>query len=167
MKLLATIKPEDVDGNSPAFDYTTFKPRTAVRAIVFDDTKVALIRVGKQGYYMLPGGGVENEEIITGLRREILEELGCEIEITGELGSVVTYMDRWSKKQTDYGYVAKKIGDAAGIARTAFESSEGHEIVWAAKLAEATRLVETATPQSRDGKLVRTRDLLLLRAVMP
>ena len=165
MKQLAIIKPEDVDSSSPKFDYATFKPRTAARAIISDGSRIALVHVGGHGYYMLPGGGVEDENLSSGLTREILEELGCNIEITGEVGSITVYMDRWSKKQTDYCYLAKKVGDSNDTARTDFETSEGHEVVWASDLAEAIHRVEAAKPQNRDGKLVKARDLLFLRAV--
>jgi 8-oxo-dGTP pyrophosphatase MutT (NUDIX family) len=101
MKLLATIKPEDVDADVPSFDYGTFTPRTAARAIVFDGEKVALIHIIEHGYYMLPGGGTDGDDLQTGLAREILEELGCEVEITGEVGSTEVYIDRWRQKQTD------------------------------------------------------------------
>ena len=165
MKLLATIKPEDVDPDSPRFDYAAFRPRLAARAIIFDGAKIALIHVSRHDYYMLPGGGVEDDDITANLKREVLEELGCTIKIIGEVGSVVIYMDRWSNKQTDFCYVAKKAGDTAGTARTDFEVEEGHEIVWVNDLAEAVRLVGSAAPQNRDGKLVRARDLLFLKTV--
>lgn len=163
MKLLATIKPEDVDDTAPKFDYSAFKPRTAARAIIFDGSKVALIRINQHGYYMLPGGGVEDEDMIDGLKREILEEIGCNIHITGEVGSTTIYMDRWSQKQMDYCYLAEKVRTIANTARTDFEIQEGHEVIWTFNLAEAIRLVEAARPQHRDGKLVRTRDLLFLK----
>ena len=86
MKLLATIKPEDVDADSPSFEYGSFKPRTAARAVVFDGEKMALIHISKHDYYMLPGGGIDSDDLRTGLAREILEELGCEIGITSEVG---------------------------------------------------------------------------------
>jgi 8-oxo-dGTP pyrophosphatase MutT (NUDIX family) len=165
MKLLATFKAEDVEPGAPIFDYASFKPRTAARAIVFDEDKVALIHVEEHDYYMLPGGGVEDEDIVTELHREVLEELGCEIEVTGEVGSIEVYFDRWSKKQTDFCYRAKKVRLVADTAPTDFEVEEGHNIVWAQNLDEATQLVKGANPANRDGKLVRARDLLFLQHV--
>lgn len=165
MKLFATIKPKDVDTNAPSFDYETFAPRTAARAIVFDDKKIALIHITEHGYYMLPGGGIEDDNLQTGLAREILEELGCEIEITGEVGSTEVYIDRWQQKQTDYCYTARKIGVGKDAQPTKFEIEEGHNVVWASNLEEAIQLVGKASPQNRDGKLVRARDLLFLEQV--
>jgi len=165
MKLLATIKAQDVEVDAPSFDYASFKRRTAARVIVFDENKIALIHVKEHDYYMLPGGGVENEDIIAELHREILEELGCEIEVTGEVGSIEVYLDRWSKKQTDFCYVAKKVRHIANTSPTDFEVEEGHNVVWAEDLDEAIQLIGDATPVNRDGKLVRARDLLFLQHV--
>lgn len=165
MQLLATIKPEDVDGDSPSFDYKAFGPRIAARAIVFDDKKIALIYISEHNYYMLPGGGVDEDDLRTGLVREILEELGCEIDITGEVGSTDVYIDRWQKRQTDYCYTARKAGGSKVTAPTDFEIEEGHEVVWASSLKEAIKLVGSAKPKNRDGKLVRARDLVFLESV--
>lgn len=162
MMLLATIKAQDVEPDAPRFDYASFKSRTAARAIVSDENKIALIHVKEHGYYMLPGGGVENENIATELHREILEELGCEIEVTGEVGAIEVYFDRWSKKQTDFCYAAKKVRLIANATPTDFEVEEGHAVIWADSLRAAIKLVEGADPTNRDGKLVRARDLLFL-----
>ncbi len=164
MKLLATIKPEDVDADSPSFEHESFKPRMAARAVVLDGEKVALIHIAEHDYYMLPGGGIEGDNLLMGLAREILEELGCEIEITGEVGCAEVYFDRWQQKQTDYCYTARKVGEGQAVKPTDFEVEEGHKVVWAPNLKEAIQLVGKALPQNRDGKLVRARDLIFLES---
>jgi len=165
MKLLATFKPQDVEPDAPQYDYQSFRPRTAARAVVFDRDKVALIYISEHDYYMLPGGGIGDDDIEVGLAREIREELGCEVEVTGEIGSIEVYFDRWQQKQTDYCYTARKVGDGKDVSPTYFEVEEGHEVVWAANLQEAIRLVKNASPVNRDGKLVRARDLVFLESV--
>lgn len=165
MKVLASIRPEDVDPKSPHFDYSVFTQRPAGRAILFDDDKVALIHVSKHDYYMLPGGGIEDEDISVGLVREILEEIGCESKVEREIGSIELYFDRWKQKQVDYCYVVQKVGDPEATAHTEFEEEEGHKTVWANNLAEAIKLVESAEPMERDGKLVKARDLLFLKTL--
>jgi 8-oxo-dGTP diphosphatase len=168
MKLLAIIRPEDVDPDAPEFDYASFVPRIAGRAIIFDGSKVALIHINEHDYYMLPGGGVDSsEDIGNALKREILEEIGCDIEVDDKVGSAEVYFDRWKQKQTDCCYVAKKVGTDAASAFTNFEQSEGFEVIWAKNLAEAIQLVKSAAPKNRDGKLVRARDLLFLESVRP
>lgn len=163
MILLASIRPEDVDPQAPQPDYATFKLRPAGRAIVFDGDKVCLIHVSTYDYYMLPGGGIEDEDIPTALAREIMEEAGCEAIIGDEVGSIEVYFDRWQQKQTDYCYVARKVGNNQETANTDFEKSEGHIVVWADDLAAAIKLVEGADPKEHDGKMVKARDLLFLK----
>lgn len=165
MKLLASIRPEDVDSESPRFDYATFKPRPAGRAVIFDGDKVCLIHVGTHDYYMLPGGGIEDEDTPSALAREIMEEVSCEVVIDQEVGSVELYFDRWQQKQIDHCYTAHKIGGDNATSTTDFEKSEGFKTVWAENLEEAIRLVGGAMPKGRDGKLVKARDLLFLQTV--
>lgn len=165
MKLLATLKADDVESDAPHFYYASFKPRRAGRAIIFDKGKVALIYVARHGYYMLPGGGIEDEDIVNGLKREIIEELGIEIELKNEVGAIVVYFDRWSKKQTDYCYTADKIGPNVDNALTDFELEEVHEVVWAQNIQEAIRMIDNTAPVNRDGKLVSARDRLFLLQV--
>ncbi|MGI6377110.1 MAG: NUDIX domain-containing protein [Anaerolineae bacterium] len=58
--------------------------RVAVRAVIVRDGMVALAAFDDEsGYhYNLPGGGLEpGEGLYEGLRREVREELGCEVEI--------------------------------------------------------------------------------------
>lgn len=166
MKLLASLKAKDVDSNAPDFDYDSFKPRNATRAIVFDkDGKVALVHVSKHDYYMLPGGGIEDgEDSRNGLNREITEELGCKIEITSEIGIAEVYFGRWSKKQVDYCYTARVIGSDNDKNLTNFESEEGHNVIWANNILDAAELVTQAKPENLDGKLVKARDLVFLEA---
>lgn len=162
-KLLATIRPSDVDPDAPDFDPSSFRPRTAARAVLFDGDKVALIHVSADGYYMLPGGGIDGDDMATGLAREIQEELGCRVTIAGEVGSVTIYNDRWASKQTDYCYIAHKTGQDGAASLTDFETESGYQVVWAADINEAIQLVQNARPQMRDGKLIQARDLLFLQ----
>lgn len=163
MKHLASIYPEDVDSSVTPMDYPTFRTRLAGRAIVFDGDKVALIKVSKYGYYMLPGGGLDDDDIRTGLAREVLEELGAEVKLGPEIGAIEVFFGRWHSKQVDCCFVAYLIHASSQKALTDFELEEGHEVIWAATIAEAIKLVEAATPEYVDGKLVRARDLKFLQ----
>ncbi|MGI0135286.1 MAG: NUDIX hydrolase [Candidatus Micrarchaeaceae archaeon] len=166
MKLLARIRPEDVDRSIVSQDCTTYRIRTAGRAVIFDSNKVALVQVKKSGYYMLPGGGLDGDDVEAGLAREVLEELGCRIELVRPVGVIEVYFDRWMQRQVDYCFIARKIGgDNDVVTLTDFEEDEGYETVWAPSLQNAIALVESATPEGRDGKLVRARDLLFLQTV--
>lgn len=56
--------------------------RPAAYAILIKDKKILLIRMKRTGKYFFPGGGIEKgEKLEDGLRREVMEETGLEIEI--------------------------------------------------------------------------------------
>jgi len=162
MELLATIRPSDVDPDAPDFDYGTFRERVAGRAVMFDGDKVALIFVEKDGYYMLPGGGIDDDDMAAGLARELLEETGCRVDIGEPVGRIDVYIDLWRNKQMDYCYVARKVGDAGAQNLTEGEAKAGYKLVWPVSINDAIRLVKAALPQVRDGKLIQARDLLFL-----
>lgn len=165
MQLIASLTADDVEENAPAFDYENFAPRIAVRAIVFDGEKVALLRVSAHNYFMLPGGGVDNDEgLEIALLRELQEELGCVVRIQAEVGAIEVFNDRWRKKQTDYCFVVEKLGSKKDIEPTQFETDEGHQVEWVESISSAVELLTSSNPVNRDGKLVVRRDLLFLQA---
>lgn len=108
MKLLKIINPENVN----ELEVEDYKIRVAVRAIVIDEKgKIALLNVSKHGYYKIPGGGIENsEDNKIALQRECLEEIGCDIEVLGEIGKIVEYRKFSKLKQISYCYFAKTTG---------------------------------------------------------
>lgn len=54
--------------------------REAVRAVIFKNDEIALVKSHKQGYYKFPGGGIKSgESHIDTLIRETLEETGLNI----------------------------------------------------------------------------------------
>lgn len=149
MELLVTIKSIDVNTQAKSLNYATFIPRKAARVVLFDDNKVALIYVSAHEYYMLPGGGIDNDNFETGLRREVQEEVGCEIEVVDELGRTDLYFDRWTTLQTDYCYMAKVLSSGLNLAKTDFEEAEGHKIVWADNIDQAIELVKKSRSKRR------------------
>lgn len=90
MQLLAEIQEKDL-GMTESNRDIEYKIRRAARAVIFDESgKMALLHVTKDGYHKIPGGGVEDgEDIKEALCREALEEAGCSIEITNELGLIL------------------------------------------------------------------------------
>lgn len=68
--------------------------RNSTKAVILRDNAVLVIRkmVGDAGYAVLPGGGQNKDEILTdALKRECLEEIGCEVNV-GELLFVREYL---------------------------------------------------------------------------
>ena len=109
MKLLAVVNPE----NAVEEEISKFKLRQAARAVVFDrDGRVALLNVSKKNYHKLPGGGIEaGESVLDALKRECREEIGCEIEVMGEIGEIVEYLKMFNINQTSFCYMAKLVGE--------------------------------------------------------
>lgn len=64
--------------------------RSAARAVIVKNHKIALVKCGKVGYYKFPGGGVEHDEDLKdALAREVAEETGLILtKVTSELGAV-------------------------------------------------------------------------------
>ncbi len=128
MKELALINPRNVSIE----EITASSLREAARAIVIDDMNlIALLHVKRDAYYKLPGGGIEDgEDKIIALRRECLEEIGCNIEILQEVGSTVEYWEEDKEKQISYCYIAKVTGDKGASNLTKSEKERGLETVW-------------------------------------
>jgi 8-oxo-dGTP diphosphatase len=164
MQLLGSFSPIDADPNAAVLNSAEYAVRRAGRGIIFDQEKIALLYIGKHGYYMLPGGGTNQESTRSALIREALEEIGCDITIEQCIGSIEIYLQRWQTKQTDTCYIAHVTGKTKAAAPTAFERTEKHRVTWTPSLAAAIALMDQAIPENMDGKLIRLRDLLFLRS---
>ena len=167
MKHIATIRDSDLYEGVIDADPTGFRLRTAGRAIVFDDLRqVALLKVGSHNYYKLPGGGVEEgEDVKEALRRELLEEIGCEADIFGEVGEITQYLDKSELKHVSYCYLAKQTGEKGFPHFTDEERANGFEIVWAKDIDEAiTFLKESKAGDYYGTSSILRRDLTLLLA---
>lgn len=162
---LLTITEPDLRPGTPAVDPAHFDTRSAARAVLFDRTgAVYLMHVGLHGYHKLPGGGIdEGESIEAAMRRELLEEVGCEAEIAAELGAVVEYRDYTKLKQTSYCYLARQVGKQRPAALEAGEIAEGMSEVKAADIDAAIVLLEEDQPDNLEGKFIQQRDLCFLK----
>ncbi|PIQ91308.1 MAG: ADP-ribose pyrophosphatase [Parcubacteria group bacterium CG11_big_fil_rev_8_21_14_0_20_39_22] len=159
MKTIAKINPGGVSEE----ESKTYKTRTAVRAVLFNDEgKMAFLYVGRDGYYKLPGGGVdEGESIEEALKREVVEEVGCNIEIGKEVGKVVEYKSHFKILQDSYVFLAKVTGGDCVPKFTDFEKERGFELVWVT-FDEAVSLLQNSHPESEEGKFIIERDLKIL-----
>ncbi|WP_314589849.1 NUDIX hydrolase [Paenibacillus terrigena] len=140
--------------------------RKAARAIVWNDAKeMALMHVSSDGYYKLPGGGIEagesNEEA---LRREVLEEVGVQIEILQELGCTIEYRDHIQQLQFSYGYVTQVQGEMEQPSFTELEQDLGFKLVWVT-IEEAARRLKANKPNHLIGDFIVARDLAFIEEV--
>lgn len=165
MRLLATIT--DADLGLPAIaQKAALRRREAMRAVLFDGENVALLYVTKHGYHKIPGGGLEEgEDAHHALRRELLEETGCEAEIICEVGSVVERRMAYGLQQRSDCVLATVIKKRKRRALTDGERADGLELEWVAP-DEAIRRFERDATEDYSGKFMSRRDLLFLRAAM-
>lgn len=166
MKQIALINIEGVNENE-AMGYRT---REACRAVVFDsEGKVALLHVTKENYYKLPGGGIEEgEDKVSSLKRECLEEIGCDIDITKELGFIVEYRKISNLKQTSFCYCANLKGEKGLPNFTEHEKENGFEQIWVS-YEEALKFLSPINSSLDDEIKTKTyivsRDYCILREV--
>lgn len=138
MKELIVLNPESASED----EIRSYSVREAARAIVVDDKGlIALLHVTKEGYYKLPGGGLEgDEDKIVALQRECEEEIGCNVEVTREVGMIVEYRKVFKLKQISYCYLANVTGEKRTPTPTEMEIERGFESVWVS-YDEAMRLM--------------------------
>ena len=142
------------------------KTKHATRTVLFDDkNRVAVIYVGKFGYYKIPGGGVEDgEDSRESARREVLEEAGCNSEIIAELGRMETDIPDWNMHDVSDGFIARTIGEKRAPEFDDFEKERGFSLEWHESLESAIRMIEAnnnvADP---DGVILQARDLAYLK----
>ena len=161
---LEDIKPDFVQtkvGKQAGERY--YRLRKAARALIFQENKIAMLNAAKLYLHKLPGGGIEeNESIAEGLYREILEETGCSVAETRELGIVVEYRDTIELLQISYVFTGNVQDDAGTPSFTKKEQDEGFRLEWFDP-AEAIKIMKNEdSPNTYAGKFIHARDLAIL-----
>ncbi|MFA5946062.1 MAG: NUDIX domain-containing protein [Patescibacteria group bacterium] len=162
MNILLEITEKDlgIDG-SERYDKPYLLRKTARAVLLREDGMIALQHMSNLGYYKLPGGGLDpDENIKDALYREIKEEVGCDIEITNELGVTIEYRNYIDLLQISYCYLAKVAGNINQPELTKEEIEEGLIPMWVS-FDEAIRLLQLGSTHN-DGKFITTRDLAVL-----
>jgi ADP-ribose pyrophosphatase YjhB (NUDIX family) len=103
----------------------------AVTAVITDDDRLLLIHRTDNDRWALPGGGVElGETVSDAVRREVKEETGIDVEVTGLVGiysdprHVIAYDDGEVRQQFSICFRARRTGG------TLAGSSESSEVRW-------------------------------------
>lgn len=162
MKEIAFLNPENVSEE----ELRAYGTREAARAVVLDnDNNVALLHATKTDYYKLPGGGLDDDtDKITALKRECLEEIGCDVEVLGEIGLVNEWRKFCELHQISYCYFAKLVGEKGTPDFTESEIAEGFEIAWL-PYEEALRTLKESKAEQIEAKgYMVPRDIAILEA---
>lgn len=130
MRELFRIDLKDYDENYKLY------VRPSARAIIICEGKVGMIYSNKYDYYKFPGGGIENnEDKLTALKREVLEETGLSVidDSVSEYGSVLRkqkslYAENTLFEQVNYYYFCRTYYNIAVQSLDKYESEEGFEL---------------------------------------
>lgn len=156
---------KEIFDSTPGSDYleSDYRIRKAARAIVLNKSqKMALLHVSTDGYYKLPGGGIEQgENIQQALQREIREEAGVQIEILSEVGITIEYRNHTNLLQISYCYLTKLVGEASPPSFTQHEQDKGFKLIWVT-IEEAISLMKSNNPGRYVGNFIVERDLAFI-----
>ena len=170
MKELLTIRQQDIDPSYIEQPDVEYRNRFAARAVLKDDTeRIALLFAGTRQYYKLPGGGIEEgEDLSVALARELLEEVGVEAEVYGEIGRVEEWRvseDRALHQVSD-SFLAQVTGEIGIPSFTEQELAEGFEVHWAKDVKEAIeKISQTLDHADPEVRFMSLRDSAILKAV--
>lgn len=152
---LSLDTPSEVSENSIKFEV-----RKAARAVLLNSKgEIYLLHATKDGYFKLPGGGIEEDEDILGaLRREVLEEVGCPIDIIAPIGCVIEFRRYFEQLQFSYAFLCIQTGSITHTEFTEQEIEDGFIGNWFS-FDEAVNLLKQFHGTSYIGKFITKRDL--------
>lgn len=165
MQELLTLNPE----NATPEEVADYKVREAVRAVVMNSKgEIALLFVAKENYYKLPGGGIEKgEDKMTALQRECREEIGTEVEVKGEIGTIVENRKIFHIKQTSDCYLAAVRGRQSAPQFTDDEKANDFRVTWK-PYEEALQLMQTTQSTAIEAyAYIVPRDVMFLKTAQP
>lgn len=158
MKLITETTDKDILGTD---ELSSAEPRYTARAILKNGNLYAVMYAKKFNLYSLPGGGIDDgEDIITALKREILEETGCTCGNISELGMVKENRASADYTQCSYYFVVE--ADRFGTPQlTDAEKNNKTELQWH-KLSETIKLINDFQPKTYQQQYLKARDVAAL-----
>ena len=134
--------------------------RKACRGVLIDENcQIPLLFVSRENYYKLPWWWMEwDEDKIETLRREVLEEAGCEIDSIKEIWYTVEKNSTWS--QISYCFVSRVV-NKWNAEYTSEEIYDWFTLKWV-KREEALAIMKDIVPSTENGKRKQERESFIL-----
>ena len=141
---VSRITDETVGQKSTGEDPSNFSIKEGARGVLVNkEGQVALIHSVNRGWYKLPGGGREKDELVyENLQREMLEETGYEIKDVQPLGYGVNIRSQWQMIGKAYIYLCKT-GKFVGKEPMPDEIEDGDTLEWFNTFDEAIAALES------------------------
>ena len=128
--------------------------RYGARGVLLDENNnCAMMLMSANGFYKLPGGGIElGERETDAFVREVLEETGCKCEIIEKLGTIEEHNYKRKFCQFSFAFLARKTGEAEQNL-TREENALGMAVNWMS-LADASAVLGRGIEMAPDRKML-------------
>lgn len=150
--LNAVITDADINGGEPKImsDFS----RYGSRGIILNDENLSgMILMTANGFYKLPGGGIElGEREKDAFVREVREQTGLSCEIICELGTVEEHKGKSGFSQFSYAYLGRVRGDAKKHSAAANERLLDCSVNWMS-LEDAAAVMNKSLEMCGDYKM--------------
>lgn len=164
MNLLKEISEITLGLENPEVPENVYTLRKSARALLFNDKgEIALQFLEAYNFHKLPGGAIEsNESKQEALHRELLEEVGCTVEMGNELGVIIEYCNTSKLIHISYAYIAKVRDFIQNPTLEANEIEEKQRTVWL-QPTEALEQMSKDVPQKFEGLFIKEREIAFLK----